>query len=275
MRFMRYAVRILAVLVLLTVPVFAEQPEYEVGEVVYHQKFSEISESALSGIRKGTSSTKQSEIVCDGETLSINTYDDGRVYAILPASDWTESFTMEFDFSFTEVASRNGYIAVMLTSTGDEPGNISSVVFRAKGTVDNFGTVSEDIVKSIRDGEKVHVTIPIVKGVLSKIILKAGEETQELERKSILLIGNGNRGFYVRNASVDISEVFIVNGTDYEEKTGFWAENSYVENNMSVTEEGKAEIPLAPATGESAAAAAAAAAGSAAVVKRLRDNFRK
>lgn len=273
MRLFRCAVLFAATLLLTSAPVFAGQTEYDSGEVIYHQDFSEISDISLSGIKKGTSSTKQSALVCNNDVFSINTFDDGRVYAILPEVNWTDSFTVEFDFAFKEIASTNGYIALMLTSAGEEPGNITSVVFRAKGSVDDFDDVSEEIAKSIQDGEKITVKIPVEKGVLHKITLSADGVSQELERDSIILIGSGNRGFTVRNASVEIAEVYIVNGTGYTEKTGYWAENSYIEDDVPMEAESENGTETAPATGDAAVVTTAViAAGSAAAAKRVKNS---
>ena len=54
-------------------------------------------------------------------------------------------------------------------------------------------------------------------------------------------------GFCVRNAYVAVEEVWIVNGTDYTEKTGVYAEASYADDGNA----GKADEPYAPATGDS------------------------
>lgn len=273
MRLFRYIVLFVAALLVSSVTIFAGQTEYVSGEVIYHQDFSEISDISLSGIKMGTASTKQSSLVCNNDTFSINTFDDGRVYAILPEADWTDSFTVEFDFSFKNVASSNGYIALMLTSTGEKPGNITSVVFRAKGSVDNFEDVSEDIAKSMKNGEKITVKIPVEKGVFHKIVISANGVSQELERDSILLVGSGNRGFTVRNASVEISEVYIVNGTGYTEKTGYWAENSYIEDDIPVDAGAENDTEKSPATGNTAAVTTAViAAGSAAAAKRIKNS---
>lgn len=275
MRLFRYAVMVVAALFLSSAPARAGQAQYAEGEVVYHQDFSEISDIAFSGIRNGTSSTPQSSLVCDNETFSINVFDDGRAYALLPPSDWTESFTVEFDFSFTDIASSNGYIALMLTSTGEEPGNISSVVFRARGSVDSFEEVSEEIAESMKNGEKITVKVPVEKGALHEIVLSANGVTQTLTRSSLLLVGSGNRGFTVRNASVKISEAYIVNGVDYTEKTGYWAENSYIEDDVPIfCEEASSETGKAPATGDALVPAVVVAA-SAVVVKKIKSNVLK
>ena len=51
-----------------------------VGEVLYHQDFSVLSELEKSGIVRGTSSSEKSHITCTGETLELNTLDNDRLY---------------------------------------------------------------------------------------------------------------------------------------------------------------------------------------------------
>ena len=122
----------------------------------------------------------------------------------------------------------------MLTSEGEAPSNISQLIFRVKGTVDDFETPSEEMMQAIRSGNETTVKIPVNNGVVNTITLSSNGMTEELQRTSLLLIGSGNRGFSIRNADVDISEIYIVNGTDYTEKIGYFAEHSFAEDNASV-----------------------------------------
>lgn len=282
MRIVKYL--LMAMFLLLLVPQLsfaAETPlaeadtVYEEGEVLYHQDFSEISDISFSGIKKGTASSELSSLVCDGTTLSINTSDDLRVYAILPQSEWTDSFTIEFDFSFREIAAKNGYVSVMLTSTGDEPENFTTVTFRANGTVDHFKEIPKKIADAMKKGETISVRVPVESGVLHEIVMTAGGVTTTIERETLVVVGSGNRGFAVRNASVDIGEVYIVNGTDYEEKTGYWADHSYIEDDKPVAPAPvQVEMATSPATGSSVTLSVALAAGSAMSAKKLRSNLK-
>ncbi|MBE6598355.1 MAG: hypothetical protein E7638_02810 [Ruminococcaceae bacterium] len=244
MRLIRFVTAAAAVLLLSSVLISASEPSYVDGEVVYHQDFSDISEVASSGIKKGTSSSTGSDIAVTNDTLSISTSDDGRVYAILPKSDWTDSFTVEFDFTFSKNSSQNGYLGVMLTSSGDEPGNISQVIIRAKGSVDDFGEVSDTLAESFAKGEKISVKIPVENGVLRNLFITANGITEELERTGLLVIGSGNRGFSARNAGVTIPEVYIVNGTEYKEKTGVYADLSYASDDTVETSPDTGDLPV-------------------------------
>lgn len=272
MRLIRCFVCIMAAFLLFSVPISAGDSVYIQGEVIYHQDFSVLSDFNLSGIQKGTAGSPNSSFSCNDGVLRIETHDDGRVYAILPSSDWTKNFTIEFEFSFRNSTNPNGYLAVMLTSSGEEPTNISQITIRAKGKIDDFDPLSKEMAEHIQNGGAVTVAIPVKDGVVESLLLSANGITEELHRTSLLLIGSGNRGFTVRNADVDISEIFIVNGTDYSNKTGHYAEKSYA-SDAPVSDD-----PItAPETGDSlpvAAFAAMAAVSLAAIIKfKKKDNF--
>ncbi len=245
MRFVRYILPLVCAILLTAVPASARISDIANGEVLYHQDFADVSDIALTDIRKGTSSTDGSSLSLENGIFSIDTYDDGRVYAILPPSEKTKSFTVEVAFSFDEAASDNGYLGVILTSSGDEPGNISEVIFRAKGSVDDFTAPSKALAEQIAKGHTVTAKIPVENGVVEKLTLSSGDITEELQRSSLLVIGAGNKGFSARNAGVNIHEIYIVNGTGYTAKKGEWVDASYA------TEQSKA-----PATGDTAAVTA-------------------
>jgi len=253
MRLTGYALAFAVVLGLFQCPAAAKNPSYSHGEVIYHQDFAEVSDFSLTDIQKGTASSENSAFYCAEDVLRIETYDDGRVYAILPPSDWTDAFTIEFEFSFRNTSNSNGYLDVMLTSTGEEPGNISKLTFRAKGTIDDFENPSEPLAERIRTGKRISVKIPVENGVVKSLSLSSNGMTEELDRTGLLLIGSGNRGFSVRNAHVDTSEIYIVNGTDYPEKLGYWAEHSYASDSSAEITPPVDNTETAPETGDSAA----------------------
>ncbi len=249
------------------------------GEVLYHQDFSHESQFCKSGIRIGTQSSKNSEMNCTGDTLKINTYDNGRVYAILPEIQKEDTYTAEFSFRFSEINAENGFIAMILTCRGDEPTNISAVTIRADGTVDNFDEPCEMIGEAIRNGEMVNVQIPIRGKVLNEIIMTSGEYRCVVERENILVIEDGNMGFSVRNASVELPEIYVVHGVDYEEKTGYFADSSYAADDddeviLPKPTENPDEVPeTAPDTGDGCVAViAAAVSGLTAVCGRSRKH---
>ncbi len=231
-------------------PGFAGDLQKPVGEVLYHQDFSVLSDLAKSGIVRGTSSSENSHITCEGDALELNTFDNDRVYAILPATKTEDSYTIEFTFAFSEITSDNGYIGFLLTCRGAEPTNITALVIRADGTIDDFEEPDEALKKAIHDGGTVHVKIPIEKNVLHKIELTAGGTAYTLERKNVKVIDDGGTGFAVRNASVDVTEIYIVNGIGYTSKSGAYANESYASDEAVASLDASVSQETVPAPAE-------------------------
>jgi len=200
------------------------------GEVLYHQDFTDVSTASIAGIRKGTVSSENTTVVVTADALGMYSADDRRGYALLPEIQWTESHTIEFSFRFTEALTTKGYLSFLLTSWGDEPTNISAAVFRVNGTIDEFSDPSEAMQKKIQDGELIHVKIPVENGVVHAIELTSGNTVCTVQRDSLMRIAEGNRGFGIRNASAEITEVFVVSGTGYTAKTGTYAEQCWADD---------------------------------------------
>lgn len=234
--------------------VHAMDAEKAVGEVLYHQDFSAVSDFAESGIRLGTASASNAIVVCPEQSLEIFTYDTGRVHVLLPEADKGDgdSYTIEFTFRFTAVHSENGFIAPILTCRGCEPSNITSIIIRADGSVDNFSEPDENLKNAIAAGETIGVKIPVSGGVMHEVIFSAGGVEYTVERENVLMINNGTVGFTVRNADVAIDEVFVVNGTDYAEKSGYYTEQSYASDDSPITvpECSEESDELSPDTGD-------------------------
>ncbi len=244
---------------------------YAVGEVLYHQNFDGIGNLRCTGIRMGTVSSESTKLKTDGEALRIDTYDDRRNYALLPEIPWTDDYTVEFTFSFQEVRARNGYLAFLLTCWGDEPSNITGLVFRANGTIDDFAPLSEDVKAAIAAGEEpIHVTIPVENGILYEVTVEVGDAVDTVKRSSLKRIPEGNRGFGIRNTSAAIQEVFVVNGTGYTAKTGDFAEASWSDDPTNQ------ELTGSPDTGDSVGLAAAMTASllGTLLAKRTKRNHR-
>ena len=234
----------------------AGEPMKPVGEVLYHQDFSVVSELLKSGIVRGTSSSEKASFACAGKALELDTFDNERAYAILPVKNDWDSYTIEFDFSFSEIVSENGYLGFILTCRGTEPTNVTALVIRADGTIDDFEEPDETVKKAIREGGAVHVKIPVEKNVLNTIELTAGTTSCTLERTTVKVIDDGQMGFVVRNASVDVTEIYIVNGTGYSAKSGPYASESYASDKVVASLEVRPsaeeeEVPLqSPDTGD-------------------------
>lgn len=239
----KFSLFMIVMIILSLVNITAANPDTSVGEVLYHQDFSEISNIAFSGIIIGTQSTESAFIDCPGEDLSINVYNKGRVYLILPQIERGDTYTVEFDFSFDAHESSNGYIAFMLNCRGDEPTNVSSVVIRYSGAIDDFAPPDPALSAAISSGETVHVTIPIENNALHEIVLEVGGSKYTLLRNSVLMIPSEGFGLEARNANVNIRELYITNGIGYTEKSGYYSENSFATDENPVIAEGENMSP--------------------------------
>ena len=236
---------ILFLLLFLTITAMPCLAEAAVGEVLYHQRFSDVSTASIAGIRKGTVSSENMSVLVTQDALGLYSADDLRGYALLPEIQWTESHTIEFSFRFTEALTTKGYLSFLLTSWGEEPTNISPAVFRVNGTIDEFSDPCPAMQKKIREGELIHVEIPVENGVVHSIELTSGKTTCTVQRESLMRIAEGNRGFGIRNASAEITEVFIVSGTGYTAKTGTYADACWADDSC-----GSGDGTCAPPTGD-------------------------
>ena len=241
-------------LILSAAGVYAMDSEKLVGEVLYHQDFGDISDYSSGGIRLGTSSSENSLVRCEGDSLEVHTYDKGRVYVILPEAEKgdSDSYTIEFSFRFTDIHSENGFIAPILTCRGCEPANITSVTIRADGTVDEFSPLDDELKAAISSGRTIHVKIPVKGGMMYKILFTADGKEYTAERNNLISVSKGNIGFTVRNTNVEVDEVYLVNGTDYSAKSGYYADNSFARDDAPVAAancQQSAEI-TAPPTGD-------------------------
>lgn len=217
---------------------------HSAGEVLYHQDFTRVSTAHLAGIRAGNANAQESRIGVTVDGLVIDPNGERRTYAILPEIANTDTYTVDLTFRFRSISRTNGYFAFLLTCTGDRPSNITAVVLRADGSVDDFGNLDNEIVQHYENGDPIRLTIPVVDGVLHSLTISSGMDTQTLERTSLLRIPDGSRGFCVRNASVLIEDTAILYGTDYEMPTGYYATHSYAEDDGARTD------ILSPATGD-------------------------
>jgi len=238
---------VMAVVMAFSIGIQAAADTYKNGEVLYHQDFASLSSmpAGAAGIRKGTASSPDSVLMLDEEALQIVTNDDLRTYALLPEMPWTDSYTIEFDFRFCNTLSSRGYLAFLLTCWGDEPSNVTSLVIRADGTIDDFGALSNEMVKKLKtQQETFHVEIPIENGILYEVTLTAGDTECTVKRESLKRVSEGSRGFCVRNTSAAIDEVFVVNGTGYTAKSGVFADASWSDDPSNIP------IEEAPPTGD-------------------------
>ncbi|MBP3377290.1 MAG: hypothetical protein J6L96_00930 [Clostridia bacterium] len=238
------------ILTVCSVFVYADESQPEHGEVLYHQDFADIGEFKNSGIKVGSLSSTAAEYGCRGEYFTVATKDNGRVYMILPEVYHSSTYTVEFSMKFTDTTNAVGYIAFMLTCRGEEPTNISSLVFRADGTIDDFSEIPKELSEAIAAGEDVEVIIPVENDILYRIIVTVGDNAYTLERDSMLVISDGGMGFMYRHIGASVREVYIVNGVGYTEKIGDYADNSFATDDCPViTPDGNGNCN-APATSD-------------------------
>ena len=211
----------------LCLPVSAQNTSFDAGEVLYHQDFSAVTDISASGVTMGTSASPQTMISVAGDSLDLITKGGGRVYALFPRFAKGDTYTAEFSFSFSEIGAENGYLAYILTSRGVEPTNISSIIVRADGTVDDFDELPRALADAVSSGETVNVKIPISGGALYQIMMEYDGNEYVLERDSLLVITDGNIGFAARNASASVGEVYVVGGVDYDALKGYYADHSF------------------------------------------------
>ena len=190
------------------------------GEILYRQSFADLSDYDKSGWTTGTSSSDKATVTVKDGALQARCMDGGRAYVLMPSVSRGPSYTVEFTFRFTESGMENGSLGFLLTCRGEEPTNITSLVIRSVGTVDDFPDPDPAVSAAIRGGKTVTVEIPVEEGAVHRMKLTAGEDSCTLERTDVLVIAQGSMGFAVRNDGAAISDVWVVNGCGYERKTG-------------------------------------------------------
>ena len=197
-------------------PVFGELPA---GQILFHQDYSEIESLAETGVKLGTLTPENAQLDLSAGELRVRAPGSGRTYLLLPEIAHGASYTVEFTFRITESGHENGSLACLLTCRGEEPTNITAVVIRGDGTIDDF-TVPGELSAAIRNGSSVTVKIPVEEGSLHLMTVSAGGETYELERSTVQMIPPGGFGFSFRNIAAAVSEVWVANGCGYTEMTG-------------------------------------------------------
>lgn len=238
----RLLILIFAVVTVMCTAVNAAYMDYDPGFVLYHQDFSKLSDMTKSGIKVGLLSTKDAEYSCAGDSLRVTTGDGGRSYLILPETDRGESYTTEFSFRFTDTSHESGYLGFILTCRGNEPNNITSLVFRANGSIDDFEPLPDEMAQAIAAGEEVKVTLPVEDNVLYHIIVETAGAVYTAERNSMIAVGEGNMGLVFRYIGVEIPEIYLVNGVDYPEKIGNYVSDSYASDEHPVVTPGWDDI---------------------------------
>lgn len=226
-------------------PVFGTDTDYADGQVLFAARYGDYNSIRDTGLQFGTSSWQGASADLTEDRLCIRSSSDQKTYLLLPEEiPHTATYTILFEFRFSEVMETRGYCGFLLSSSGDAPSNRTELLLRADGTCDGAGQFGEAITAALAGGEYVRVEIPVRHGMMTEITTSVGENRETLELGNARIIPDGRRGFVLRNASCDIRMVKIVCGVDYESETGFYADNSYI------APPAEGEGPLSPPTGD-------------------------
>lgn len=242
-------------LLLFSVPVNARNYTYESGYVLYHQSFDSDVNLGSCDISLGSVGSQTVDMYITDDGLKIDTEDSERAYILLPDISTSGSRTIEFSFRFDSKESDNARLAFILTCRGSEPTNVTSVVFRAGGTIDDFSDPIDEIKDAISNGETINVKIPLESGILHEVILESGDSACIVENREVKLIEGGNHGFVLRNADVTIDDVYIVNGVDYDEKSGYYSVISYSDDYTQTLPDAELDAELSGGCGGDSASA--------------------
>lgn len=215
---------------LFLLPLTASAAEAAVGEILFAQRYADFTDARRTGIRIGTGGGVPA-VSTDG-ALRIDVLDDQKTYLLLPdvpdGASWPDTYTVEFSFRFADIAAPNGYFGFLMTAAGDAPINRTELILRASGEIDDVGKLNEAITAAVASGAQVDVTVPVLHGMMYEVKVSAGGESQTLTLPTVRTIGEGRRGFVLRNASADVISVLVINGIDYDKKLGKYASASYM-----------------------------------------------
>lgn len=210
-------------------PLSAADADYADGEVLFAARYGEYTALRDTGLRFGTSSWQGARADLADGSLCVRSASDQKTYLLLPAEiPFMDTYTIVYEFRFSEIAEPGGYCGFILTSSGDAPSNRTELLLRASGACDGAGQFGEAISAALAAGDVIRVTIPIRHGMMSEIRVTAGDHDETLKMLNVRTVAQGRRGFVFRNASVDIRTVKIISGVDYETETGYYAEHSYI-----------------------------------------------
>lgn len=234
------------------VPLLAADTAYEDGRVLFAARFKDYSYRSETGTALGTLSWPEAKVTLADGVLHVRSSSDQKTYLLLPEEiPSADTYTVVYEFRFSDVAEPGGYCGFILTSSGDGPSNRTELILRANGSCDGVGQFSDAMAAALQSGTFVRVTIPIRHGMLSEIRLSADGQEEVLDMANVRTVAEGRRGFVFRNASADLRLVKVVAGVDYASETGYYAKYSYrAPDAVPDTED---EEIVAPPTGEKTA----------------------
>lgn len=230
-------------------PLLAADTAYEDGRVLFAARFKDYSYRSETGMTLGTLSWPEAKVTLADGVLHVRSSSDQKTYLLLPDEiPSADTYTVVYEFRFSDVAEPGGYCGFILTSSGDGPSNRTELILRANGSCEGAGRFSDAMASALQSGAFVRVTIPIRHGMLSEIRLSADGQEEILDMANVRTVAEGRRGFVFRNASADLRSVKVVAGVDYTAETGYYAKYSYrAPDAVPDTED---EEIVAPPTGE-------------------------
>lgn len=231
------------------------------GHVIYRQNFSDTKGVILTGMYFGTLSSPDATAVNRNGKLLVDGQSDLRTYLLLPAESPGNTYTFSATISLTEAVTANGYCAILISAWGDAPRNRAEIIIRADGTVDDFSEPTETVRRLIAEGGVFTLTVPVKSGAIDEIIIDTGDEKDTLIRREIKIVTGGGVGFSLRGMAIEIDEVILISGVDFDSLSGVFADKSYsnsqdpddgIRASEKETEEtsSREELPPNPPTGD-------------------------
>lgn len=248
----------------LSLPIYAaDRASLPAGHVLYRQNFADTKGAFLTGMYFGELSCADAYAKNIGGKLTVNGSFDVRSYLLLPAETEGNTYTMIATLRMSDLSVASGYCGILISGWGNEPRNRAEIILRANGSFDDFSSPSERLRDALASGAEFTVTVPVRNGAVNEISVSSDGVSETLVRDQIMIVTGGTVGFSLRNMSVELSEVLLVNGVDYAELSGVFASNSYstsaVEDDGIKPNQSSADDPSSPPTSDASVIIAAVA----------------
>lgn len=197
------------------------------GHVIYRQSFADTKGAVLTGIYFGTLSATGAHANNNGGSLLVNGCFDTKSYLLLPAETEGNTYTLTATLRLSDLSTSSGYCGILISGWGSEPRNRTEIKIRASGSIDDFSSPSDAMRRIISSGSRFTVTVPVRNGAINELVLSADGVSETIVRDQIKIVTGGTVGLSLRNMSIELSEILLINGTDFTELSGVFASNSY------------------------------------------------
>lgn len=208
-------------LLLSLIPASVSAGDRTQGIVFYRQSFSDVSIPENAGVRKGKKGEDSFSLSVSDGALVINNHSDVKSYTMLPFFNDESDYTALVTFSFSDVKTSNAYFALILSSKGDDPDNVTDLKIRSNGMCDLFGYLGDELSKNIQSGANVTFSVKVSHGMITAMSVSAGNVTRRISLKNVVDAGEGNIGFIVRNTDVKVYDFTVFSGMDYSNSEDF------------------------------------------------------